>query len=122
MHLAHMVKNLPANQETHIRSLGWEDPLEKEMTTHFSILAWEIPWTEEPGGLQSGSELHCWLFEVATGNNPVSEVGENRPFWFYVLLLLFPGSLKAGYFSLRVFSPMFLPISLSFTCFQDSQF
>ena len=59
MHLAQMVKNLPANQETQIRSLGWEDPLEKEMTTHFSILAWEIPWTEEPGGLQSGSELHC---------------------------------------------------------------
>ena len=93
-----MVKNLPANQETQIWSLGWEDPLEKEMTTHFSILAWEIPWTEEPGGLQSGSELHCWLFEVATGNNPVSEGGGNRPFWFYVLLLLFPGSLKAGYF------------------------
>ena len=40
-------------QETRIRSLGWEDPLEKEMATHSSILAWEIPWTEEPGSLQS---------------------------------------------------------------------
>ena len=40
-------------QEIQVRSLGQEDPLEKEMTTHFSILAWEIPWTEEPGGLQS---------------------------------------------------------------------
>ena len=40
-------------QETWVQSLGWEDPLEKEMATHFSILAWEIPWTEEPGGLQS---------------------------------------------------------------------
>ena len=40
-------------QETWVRSLGWEDPLEKEMATHSSILAWEIPWTEEPGGLQS---------------------------------------------------------------------
>ena len=40
-------------QETQVRSLGWEDPLEKEMATHPSILAWEIPWTEEPGGLQS---------------------------------------------------------------------
>ena len=48
-----MVKNLPARQETLVRSLGWEDPLEKGMLTHSSILAWEISWTEEPGGLQS---------------------------------------------------------------------
>ena len=47
-----MVKNLPASQEMQVQSLGWEDPLEKEMATHSSILAWEIPWTEEPGGLQ----------------------------------------------------------------------
>ena len=47
------VKNLPAMQETQVRSLDWEDPLEKEMVTHSSSLAWEIPWTEEPGGLQS---------------------------------------------------------------------
>ena len=48
-----MVKNLPDKQETWVRSLGWEDPLEEEMATHSSILAWEIPWKEEPGGLQS---------------------------------------------------------------------
>ena len=48
-----MVKNLPAMQETQVRSLGWGDPLEKGMATHSSILAWTIPWTEEPGGLQS---------------------------------------------------------------------
>ena len=48
-----MVKCLPAMQETWVRSLGREDPLEKEMATHSSILAWRIPWTEEPGGLQS---------------------------------------------------------------------
>ena len=47
------VKNLPAMQEMQIWSLGWEDPLKKDMVTHSSILAWEIPWTEEPGGLQS---------------------------------------------------------------------
>ena len=47
-----MVKRLPAVQETWVRSLGWEDPLEKEMATFSSILAWRIPWTEEPGGLQ----------------------------------------------------------------------
>ena len=47
-----MVKNLPAMQETRVQSLGQEDPLEEEMATHSSVLAWEIPWTEEPGGLQ----------------------------------------------------------------------
>ena len=47
-----MVKNLPAMQETWVGSLGWEDLLEKEMATHYSILAWRIPWTEEPGRLQ----------------------------------------------------------------------
>ena len=48
-----MVENLPAMQETRAQSLGQEDPLEKEIATHSSILAWEIPWSEEPGGLQS---------------------------------------------------------------------
>ena len=48
-----MVKNVPAMQETQLQFLGQEDPLEKEMATHSSILAWEIPWTEKPGGLQS---------------------------------------------------------------------
>ena len=51
--LAQMVKNLPAMQEMWVRALGCEDPLEKEMATHSSILAWRIPWTEEPGGLWS---------------------------------------------------------------------
>ena len=51
--MAQMVKNLLAMQETWVRSLGWEDLLEKGIATHASILAWRIPWTEEPGGLQS---------------------------------------------------------------------
>ena len=51
--VAQMVKRLSAVQETRVRSLGWEDPLQKEMAVHSSILAWKIPWTEEPGGLQS---------------------------------------------------------------------
>ena len=51
--VAQMVKNLPAVRETWVGSLGWEDPLEKEMMTHSSILAWRIPQTEESGGLQS---------------------------------------------------------------------
>jgi len=48
-----MVKNLPAAWETQVRSLGREDPLEEEMATHSSVFSWEIPWTEEPGRLQS---------------------------------------------------------------------
>ena len=51
--VAQMVKNLPAVQETWVQSLSWEDPLEKGMATLSRILAWSIPWTEEPGGLQS---------------------------------------------------------------------
>ena len=51
--LAQSVKNLPAMQETQVQSLGWEDPLEKGMASHSSILAWRIPRTEKPGGLES---------------------------------------------------------------------
>ena len=51
--MAQTVKNLPAVQEIWVQSLGWKDPLEKGMATHSSILAWRIPWTEEPGRLQS---------------------------------------------------------------------
>ena len=61
--LVQMVKNLPAMQETQVWSPGWEDPLEKGKATHSGILAWRIPWTGEPGGLQSmGSQRvrHDW--------------------------------------------------------------
>ena len=64
-----MVKNLSAVQETLVWFLGWEDALEKEMATHSSILAWRIPWTEEPGGLQSmGSKRvgHDWVTNTLT--------------------------------------------------------
>ena len=65
-----MVKNLPEMQETWVRSLGWEDLLEKEMATHSSNLAWEIPWTEESGGLQSMGlqELYMTL-QLNNSNN-----------------------------------------------------
>ena len=55
--MAQMVKHLPTIQETWVQSLGWEDLLEKAMTTHSSTLAWKIPWTEEPGRLQSMGSL-----------------------------------------------------------------
>ena len=51
--VAQRLKHLPPVRETQVQSLGWEDPLEKEMATHSNILAWRIPWTEEPAGLQS---------------------------------------------------------------------
>ena len=51
--VAQTVKRLPTMRETRVRSLGWEDPLEKAVATHSSIRAWRIPWTEDPGGLQS---------------------------------------------------------------------
>ena len=67
--MAQMGKNLPAMRETQILSLGQEDPLEKEMATHSSILDWRIPWTDDPGGLHSmglqrvgHKELHCVAF------------------------------------------------------------
>ena len=57
-----IVKNLPAMWETWVRSLGWEDPLEKGMATHSSVLAWKIPWINEPGGLQSLLSMHACVF------------------------------------------------------------
>ena len=67
-----MVKNLPAMQETQIQFLGWEDPLEEEIATHSSILAWRIPWTEKPGGLQSIRSQrvgHNWASEHTASKN-----------------------------------------------------
>ena len=69
--VAQSVKDLPAVQETQIRSLGQEDPLEKEIATHSSILAWEIPWTEKPGRVQSmGSQRvgHDWATNIHTSH------------------------------------------------------
>ena len=66
--MAQTVKRLPARQKTWVQSLGQEDPLEKEMATHFSTLAWKIPWTEEPGRLQSmGSQRvgHDWVTSLS---------------------------------------------------------
>ena len=76
--VAQRVKRLPAMQETWVRSLGQEDPLEKEMATHSSILAWKIPWTEEPGRLQSmGSRgvRHDWATSLHFRNSPKQPEG-----------------------------------------------
>ena len=73
-----MVKHLPTTLETHVQSLGWEDPLEKEMATHSSTLAWKIPWMEEPGRLQStGSQRvgHEWVTSLSLRTRTLDCVG-----------------------------------------------
>ena len=76
-----MVKRLPIMWETQVRSLGWEDPREKEMATHCSTLAWKIPWTEERGGLQSmgpqrvGHDFTSLLFSLIRTFKKVTEKG-----------------------------------------------
>ena len=82
--VAHVVKHLTTMQETQVWSLGWEDPLEKEMATHSSTLAWKIPWTEEPGRLQSMMSQrvgHDWvtLLTQCRRGFPCSSVVKNRP-------------------------------------------
>ena len=86
--MAKTVRNLPAMQETWVKSLDGEDPLEEEMATHSSVLAWRILWTEEPGGLQStGSQrrgcegLPCWLSgkdSACNAGDPGSIPGSGR--------------------------------------------
>ena len=69
------VKNLPTRQVMRVGSLGWEDPLEKGMATRSNILAWEIPWTEEPGGLPSlGSQSRTWLSNWTATRSPLNNI------------------------------------------------
>ena len=75
-----MVKNLPAMQETQVQSLGWEDPLEKGMTTHSNVLAWRIPWTQEPGRLWSmGSQRVSDMTEATEHACSVFPAGSQPP-------------------------------------------
>ena len=86
-----MIKSLPAKQEMQVGSLGWEDPLEKEMAAHPSIPAWRIPGTEEPGGLQStGSQSRTRLsIYIAVLISAVSKVIQPH-IYIYFLFLEFP--------------------------------
>ena len=77
-----MIKNLPAMQVTQVLSLGWEGPLKKGMATHSSIFAWEIPWTGEPGGLQSMESKELDTTEQLTLNTCLTLVKK-----FYPILL-----------------------------------
>ena len=71
--MVQMVKNPPAMQESQILSLGWKDPLEKEMAVHSSTIAWKIPWTEEPGRLQSMGSQRVGHFTFTCFSNLISE-------------------------------------------------
>ena len=82
--VAQTVENLPATRETWVQSLDWEDPLEKGMAAHSNILTWRIPWTEEPGGLQSmasQSDMTVWLTHDKTNRWGVAYMDEQK-MWF----------------------------------------
>ena len=86
--VAEMVKHLPTMRETWVQSLGWEDLLEKEMATHSSILAWKIPWMEDPGRLQSmGSQRvkHHWATSLISPSNEYSGLISFRMDWLDLL-------------------------------------
>ena len=89
--MAQRLKHLPAMQETWVRSLGWEDPLEKEMATHSSILAWRIPWMEESGGLQSmGSQSQTRLSDFISLHRDLKmERSHNVKLYKDVIFLVF---------------------------------
>ena len=81
--MAQKVKHLPAMQETWVWSLGWEDPLEKEMATHYSTLAWKIPWMEKPGrlqsmGLQSQTRLRHFTISLPLTQRLLGGIGGRR--------------------------------------------
>ena len=108
--VAQMAKNLPAMQETQVRSLGQEDPLEKEMATHSSILAWRIPWREEAGGLQSmGSQ------RVRHGPATNTDRYFNRCFINISYFFFFFQPIPAFIAKLRSLSQLFTHSGLCFT-------
>ena len=94
--VAQMVKNLPAMQETWVGSLGWEDSLGKGMATHSSILAWRIPWTEEPGSLQSRASQrvkHNWVTNIPSQHTEMHFTATNLLLtlsWVYLSKSLAP--------------------------------
>ena len=95
-----MVKNLPAVKEIQVQSLGWEDPLEKEIAAHSSILAWRIPWTEVPGGPQS-MESQSWtrLKRLSTS----IYLSESRSLFLPMTLWDSPSIIKGGIFTLKLY-------------------
>ena len=122
-----MVKNPPAMQEMQVQSLGQEDPLEEEMATHSSILAWRIPWTEEPGGLQSmGSQRvendlvskhTCWYTEIQLVSHTAVTTSNVAKFTSVLIICLLFYTNKSGHLEKKK-DNLFLPFwSLCFFLF-----
>ena len=96
LQIAQAVKNPPLMREIWVQSLGWDDPLEEGITTHSSILAWRIPWTEEPGGLQSmGSQRvgHDWVTRHITVH--VAKIPQVECLWFVYFSTWIQTSIKS---------------------------
>ena len=87
--VAQTVKHLPTMQETRVRFLGWEDSLEKEMATHSNIPAWKIPWTEDPGGLQSMGVKKSWT-RLSTHTNVLTKIIKELSTHTHNTLISFP--------------------------------
>ena len=128
--MARRLKCLPAMQETWVRSLGWEDPLEKEMATHSSILAWRIPWAEEPGGLQStGSQrvghnwatsLHLSISKVffLSWKHIISILYQCDFYWLHSLLMNLQGSCSCS----LLLNDTAVEVFVSLVCFPSHLF
>ena len=109
--VAQMVKRLPARRETSVRSLDWEDPLEKEITTHSSTIAWRIPWMEESGRLQpTGLQRiwHDWMISLSPTEEHLASFSVNFFFFFFFThcilfhFLIFIFKYKFIYFNWRL--------------------
>ena len=84
-----VVKNLPVMREKQVQSLGWEDPLEEEMATHSSIVAWEIPWTEEAHGVaKSGTQLSAWAWACTRNRKLILDRFQILSSWFVISSIL----------------------------------
>ena len=104
--MAQRIKHLPAKQEARVQSLGWEDPLEKEMATHSSILAWRIPWTKEPGRLQSTGSQRVDMTERLHTHTQFIDIQFNSCAQLCLTLChcSSPGSFVHGIFQVRVWN------------------
>ena len=121
-----MVKNPPAMQEMQVQSLGQEDPLEEEMATHSSILAWRIPWTEEPGGLQSmGSQRvkndlvskhTCWYTEIQLVSHTAVTTSNVAKFTSVLIICLLFSTNKSHHLEKKrqLISPFLVIVLFSF--------